>query len=216
MKRGEINRLFRGRIRSLQAVDEAVEAAVRALEETGELDNTLILFTTDNGYLLGEHRYTKKDVPYEQALHTPLLMRGPGVPAGVDRRRTVTLVDLAPTIVAAAGARATHVMDGRSILPVARGVGAGHETVLILAGARNEREMDAGWGFRGVRTSRYTYAWYPNRRFAELYDRKRDPAQLRNVAGHRRYREVQRELVKRMRRLKSCSGPECNRRFGPI
>ena len=58
---------------------------VRTLAETGELDNTLILFTSDNGYLLGEHRYIRKDVPYEQALRTPLLVRGPGVPAGVTR-----------------------------------------------------------------------------------------------------------------------------------
>jgi arylsulfatase A-like enzyme len=214
VKPSKINSLFRQRIRSLQAVDEAVRSTVDTLRDVGELDNTLIVFTTDNGYLLGEHRYVRKDVPYEPALRTPLLVRGPGVPAGVTRSQVVTLVDLAPTFVSAAQATPTHLMDGRSMLPVIRSNAPGHQTVLIQAGPRGKREMRAGWAFRGVRTSRYTYAWYPNDRFEELYDRLRDPAQEHNVAKSKKYADVLRDLRRRTKVLTKCAGPVCYRSFG--
>jgi arylsulfatase A-like enzyme len=71
---------FLGRIRSLQAVDEAVADAVATLREEGQLDNTVVMFGSDNGLLMGEHRWMNKDLPYEQDLRVPLLVRGPGVP----------------------------------------------------------------------------------------------------------------------------------------
>ncbi len=214
--RDEVNQLFRQRIRALQAVDEAVQDAVHTLRKTGELDNTLILFTTDNAFLLGEHRYLRKDVPYEQAMRTPLMMRGPGIPAGQTRDQTVTLVDLAPTLVDVARATPTIEMDGRSLMPVARDDAAGHETVLIQAGPSGDKEMPAGWGWRGVRTSRYTYVQYPNTGFVELYDRLVDPAELENVADDPAYASIRQELEARTALLSTCRGEQCNATFGPL
>ncbi len=89
-ERQHLTELFQRRIESLQPVDDAVARTVSALEEVGELDDTLIIFTSDNGYLLGEHRFSGKIVGYEPSLQVPLMMRGPGVPDGVtvgrDRR----------------------------------------------------------------------------------------------------------------------------------
>ena len=114
-----VNTLFRARIRSLQAVDEAVAAAVRQLSREGELGSTLIIFTSDNALLLGEHRFLNKNVPYEPNLRVPLLVSGLDVPTGAKRRSVVTTNDIAPTILDAADVRPGRTVDGRSVLPIA-------------------------------------------------------------------------------------------------
>lgn len=207
---------FTRRIQALQSVDEAVARTVRVLRATGQLRNTLIVFTSDNGYVLGEHRWVGKDVPYEQALQVPLVVRGPGLPRGVTRRDTVATVDLAPTFVSVAKARPTVALDGRSLLPVARhATASGWRNLLIQNGPRLGEGNAAGWSYRGVRTRRYTYVEY-TRYGLELYDRRRDPHQLDNVADEPAYRVVQRELRRRAHALRSCSGATCRRRFGPM
>jgi N-acetylglucosamine-6-sulfatase len=210
-KERKILLLHRRRLQSLQAVDEGVARMMDALRRTGELRNTLVIFTSDNGYLLGEHRYTGKVLPYEPALQVPLLMRGPGLPAGVVRKRVATLVDLAPTIVAVAHARAGLVMDGRNLLPIATRNKPSWETLLIQAG--QYRTYGTGWFYRGVRTDRYSYAYYPYSDEDELYDRRKDPDQLTNVAGDPRYAAVVRLLKRQAKTLGSCAGWQCRRSF---
>lgn len=212
-----INDLFQKRIQSLQAVDEAVAATVRALRNTGELANTLIVFTSDNGYLLGEHRYKSKNVPYEQAMSVPLLVRGPGVPGGKVRRQTVTTVDLAATFLDAANTRATLRLDGRSVLPLISDPSKpGYDTVLIQSGPRYRREVAEGWYYRGVRTARYTYVEYPGDGFVEMYDRAKDPSQLTNIARDPAYKALESELARRTGLLSGCSGAGCRATFGQL
>lgn len=207
----EIIRMFRARIRSLQGVDEAVDATMRTLQATGQLDNTYVFFTSDNGYLMGEHNLMGKNFPYEGALQIPGLVRGPGIAPGT-RVRTTSLVDLAPTFLDIAGAAAGHRVDGVSLLPYLRGLGGGYTTSLIQAGA-----SDRPWLWRGVRTGRYTYAKYPRRGFVELYDRKVDPHERRNVAAKPAYAPVLKELERRRKALVGCAGPEaCRRDFGAV
>ena len=74
----EVTTLFRARIRSLQAIDEANRAAIRQLRRSGQLDNTVVVYTSDNGFLLGEHRLGGKNYPYEEALRVPFVLRGRG------------------------------------------------------------------------------------------------------------------------------------------
>ncbi|MQA88076.1 MAG: sulfatase-like hydrolase/transferase [Streptosporangiales bacterium] len=112
---------YRGRLNSLLAVDEAVERIVGALKRTGTLDNTYLIFTSDNGFFFGEHRIsTGKYLPYEASSHVPLLIRGPGLPAGRTSEELVSNVDLAATIADAAGVHPGLPVDGRSLLPFAR------------------------------------------------------------------------------------------------
>lgn len=210
----------RGRLDSLQDVDDAVASLVRTLKQVGEYDDTLILFTSDNGFLMGEHRYVGKVFPYEESVRVPMLVAGPGIPAGVVRRQTVTLVDLAPTILDAADAEPGRVVDGISMLPATRSADApGWDTVLLQAGPAGgdpgdvelpeptqEVIEDTNWLYRGVRTDRYTYARYPGTGEEELYDRKVDPWQLDNVAGHPSYARVRRELAERTDVLGKCAG----------
>jgi N-acetylglucosamine-6-sulfatase len=206
---------YQRRAESLRSVDDAVARTVDVLEDSGELDNTLLIFTSDNGYLLGQHRYGGKILPYEPSLRVPLLMRGPSIPAGVRRPATTGTVDLAPTVLAAADARAGLPVDGRNLLPVARGTRPGWGTILIQGGPRTPAEGPQ-WFYRGVRTGRYTYAEYRQTGEVELYDRLRDPHQLHNVAGRAAYAAVQAELRRRLLALQDCAGTECRRDFGPV
>jgi arylsulfatase A-like enzyme len=197
----------RARIRSLQAVDEQVGVLVRALRRTGELSNTYVLFTSDNGYLLGEHRLRHKNKPYEPDLVLPLLVRGPGLPHGVVRHVTFGLVDLAPTFLELSGARAGVPIDGRSMLTALRWGAPGYTHYLIQAGGWVDRP-GLRWWWRGVRSSSYTYVRYHDG-FVELYDRRHDPHQLRNVAGDVAYRHVLREYAGRLDVLRRCAAASC-------
>ncbi len=119
-----IEESYEQRLESLLAVDEGVAQIVGALSEAGVLANTLIVFTSDNGFMQGEHRLTPdrgKGSAYEPSVRVPLVLRGPGIAGGRRVQETVSNVDLAPTILSAARATPGLRLDGRSLLPLARG-----------------------------------------------------------------------------------------------
>lgn len=117
-----IDVLYRKRIRSLQALDRGVQRLVHTLSVTKQLDDTYIVFASDNGFHLGQHRMPAgKQTPYETDIHVPLIVRGPGVRAGAHVARLAGNTDLAPTFEAMAGARSPSFTDGRSLLPLLRG-----------------------------------------------------------------------------------------------
>ncbi len=222
--------LNRGRLESLQDVDDAVARLVRRLKELGEYRRTLVIFTSDNGFMLGEHRYLGKVLPYEESVRVPLLIAGPKVPDGVVRRQSVTTVDLVPTILAAAGASPGRRLDGHSLLPAARSAKAGGwDTVLLQAGPAGAGDggdslipsaalrpaRGYGWFYRGVRTKRYTYARYTGSGEEELYDRRVDPWQLKSVADDPRYAAINRILSRRTEILGTCGG-DCLRTWRPV
>jgi hypothetical protein len=202
----QITEMYRQRLETLLAVDDAVAAIMNALQQTGELDSTLVMFTSDNGYMYGEHRIQEgKVVLYEPSIRVPLLMRGPGIPRGAHRSQMVANIDLAPTIVDAAGATAGRTMDGRSLLPLAADDGLQWGRDLLLEDGTSGKLTR----FRGVRTSRYLYAHYANGD-REFYDLERDPDELRSslTAENRRTRS---SLKRRLVRLITCRGSECRR-----
>jgi arylsulfatase A-like enzyme len=113
-----ITNQYRRELETLLAVDETVAAVVSALQSSGVLGNTYVIFTSDNGYFHGEHRTPdEKILGYENSARVPLLIRGPGIAAGSHVRELVANVDLAPTIAAWAGATPGLEMDGRSLIP---------------------------------------------------------------------------------------------------
>jgi N-acetylglucosamine-6-sulfatase len=116
-----IDQDYRKRLQSLQAVDEGIAAIVDKLKATGQLDNTYIFFTSDNGYHLGNHRQiVGKIAPYQEELRVTMIVRGPGVPAGQTLAQLTGNVDLAPTWADLAGATAASFVDGRSLVPLMR------------------------------------------------------------------------------------------------
>jgi arylsulfatase A-like enzyme len=193
-----LERLHEGRLASLMAVDEAVERIVGELRKAGELDDTLIVFTSDNGYLLGEHRLVKKKQLYDESARVPLILRGPAIPEGVERPQVTGNIDLAPTILDAAGAEANLVMDGVSLLPLA----------LDQSARRNREILLENGASAAVRTPRYMYAEHSEGE-RELYDLLTDPFQLTSVHGDPSRDGLQADLARRLERLRSCAGVEC-------
>ena len=208
---------FQGRAGALLAVDDHVGRLVRTLRRTGQLNNTMIVFVSDNGWLQGEHRIPgDKFLPYDESLRIPLIVRGPGVPSGRTVRGQVSNVDFAPTLLAAAGARPGRRMDGVSLLPVLRARRERPPRRALVVEAldrlfRGEFGNVMAWDrpYRGVRTDRYTYVVYAETGERELYDRRRDPHELRNVAGDPAYASVQARLAGRLERLADCAGRPC-------
>jgi arylsulfatase A-like enzyme len=211
---------YQGRAGSLRAVDDHVERLVAILRRTDQLRNTLIVFLSDNGWLQGEHRIPgDKYLPYDESLRIPLILRGPGVPAGRTVRGQVSNVDLAPTLVDVARATPGRRMDGISLMPTVRREGRAPRRVLVIEAL--ERLFQGSfpgineWDrpYRGVRTDRYTYAVYSETGEQELYDRRRDPHELRNVAGEPAYARARSTLSRRLATLDRCRGRSC--RTGP-
>lgn len=203
LSRDRVNLWHRARIRSLRAVDDQVRRIVATLRDVGQLGNTYIFFTSDNGFFLGEHRLWEKNKPYAQAVEVPLLVRGPGLPAGAVRDDLYSLVDLAPTFLDIAGAEAGTTLDGRSMLGSLRVGGGGYRHYLIQAGLHEQP-----WWWRGVLTEDYVYVRYDDG-FEELYDMAADPHQLDNVAGDPRYASVRANYATRLADLQDCAGSAC-------
>jgi arylsulfatase A-like enzyme len=211
VSRDEVSAENTARLQSLQAVDRAVGSLVDTLAEEGVLDNTYIVFSSDNGYSLGEHRFIGKDVLTDEALQVPLLVRGPGITPGSSSDLPVTLVDLPTTFAALLGVSPAWLVDGTSLAPTLRGdEQAFRDTTLIQTG----RTLGDGWSHRGVRTERYLYGTDGTDGF--LYDRLLDPEELVNRIDDPAYAEVRAALELRRTELVGCAGWTCNQVFGPL
>lgn len=195
------------RLEAVLALDEAVRDIVAAIEATGETDNTLIVFTSDNGFLLGQHRVPAgKGLPYEESIRVPLIMRGPGIPQGVVRPEMVATIDLAATFVDAAQADAGLVLDGVSLLPQA-GVTAVRTSRLIVIEA-GPRTVDGPMYWRGVRHDRIKYVEWGTGEI-ELYDLRTDPYEIRSQHANPKYLKVLNYFAAELARLKDCAGEVC-------
>jgi N-acetylglucosamine-6-sulfatase len=118
-QKGYMDELHRKRLQSMLAVDDAIGDLIDSLRNSGELENTYVFFTSDNGFHLGEHRLgAGKWTPYEEDIRVPLVVRGPGVPEGRTLHHMVLNNDLAPTLADLAGTEAPSFVDGRSIVPL--------------------------------------------------------------------------------------------------
>jgi N-acetylglucosamine-6-sulfatase len=203
----ELRETYQQGLETLQSVDEGVGAIRDALLRTGELQNTLVIYTSDNGYFHGEHRLgAGKGMVYEPAVRVPLLVRGPGVPRGVRMKQLVANVDLAPTILDAAGAVAGRAMDGRSLFGLLHDRGRDWGRALLL---ENPTGANNGSAWSAIRTYRYLYAEHSWTGERELYDLRRDPYELRSLVRDRRYAGVRRALARRLRALRRCAGRSC-------
>ena len=191
----EAREATRDQWRSLLAVDDAVARLLATLEETGEAENTIVIYVSDNGYSLGSHRNRWKDCAYEECIHLPLLIRWPGHTAGGEIGALTGSVDIAPTIAELAGVEPPAPVDGESLVPLLDGDGDGGTDAgggpILLRHVKYPRVAPSFWG---VRTERWTYVIYERSGERELYDNRSDPAQLDNLAGLPAYAELEAEL----------------------
>jgi N-acetylglucosamine-6-sulfatase len=156
---GNLLQKYQDRQESLMAVDEMVGGIVEELRTAGVLSNTYVIFTSDNGFLLGDHRRIAKRVAYDGSIRVPLVIRGPGVPEGRERDELVNNLDLTATILDIAGAEATNPLDGASLVPLLSGAHPPWRSAIGMEGAPPGREGgDVRWF--GVRTAGGMFAEY--------------------------------------------------------
>jgi N-acetylglucosamine-6-sulfatase len=222
--------LYRKRLQSMLSVDDMVGEIVDALKQSGELDNTYIFFTSDNGWHAGQHRLTTgKWTAYEEDIRVPLIVRGPGVPEGQKLEQIVLNNDLAPTFAELGGVEAPSFEDGRSLVPllgddppppddwrkaflVEAGTEVGWAKPLSGDPLPENRQHAArkDWGhprLEAVRTEDHIYVEYGTGE-REFYDLKTDPYQLDN-----RYESADPNLIRRaeerLEALRACAGATC-------
>jgi N-acetylglucosamine-6-sulfatase len=214
---------------TLKAVDDEVEAIVGRLADLGVLDHTYIVFASDNGYMDGQHRIKRgKAVPYEPSARVPLLIRGPGFPAGASYDRVTGLQDLGPTILGVTHEQTDSPIDGVSLRRLAHGaiqtdrpqlieipVTAKLSDNAVQRGAHPTRAearvlSKVSWFARGYVTSNgWKYVEYPQASEVELYDLNTDPFELQNLANDSAYRNRVEMMSARLHAWKSCDAAAC-------
>jgi N-acetylglucosamine-6-sulfatase len=186
-------------------LDDLVEKMVTTLEQTGQLENTVIIYWSDNGYEFGEHRIPdNKNEIFEESLRVPLIIRGGAFPAGGAAEQLVANIDLAPTIVALAGATSGRVMDGRDLLPLVGNPDLGVDRSLLINAYHGKNYAN------GIRTDTGLLWVEHSRGKPELYDLNNDPYELQSQHGNRAYDGVKSQLQDQLEVLKTCSGATCS------
>ncbi|MFH1924146.1 MAG: sulfatase [Planctomycetota bacterium] len=184
---GTSDTTIRNRLRMLAAVDEGLGRILETLEEIGQLDNTVLVFTSDHGYFNGEHGLSvERRLAYEETARIPLLIRYPRlIEAGITLDELVLSIDLAPTVLDLAGAKSENRMHGHSLVPLLEGEADNWRTSFLI-----EYYTDTvfprvlNMGYKAVRTERYKYIHYVDLKgMDELYDLQADPYEMDNLLG---------------------------------
>ncbi len=208
------NQLYHQRIESLLAVDDMVEQIVNTLQETSQLNNTIIIFTSDNGYFLGEHRILEgKMFGYDEAIKVPLIIYGQGIAQGEKRSQLVSNVDITSTILSLASATPERTLDGHSLVPLLTSTKTNWRTGFLIQGGDKTPGDTYLYGmYRGIRTQSYAYLEHElvgGSIETELYDLRTDPWELENKYNDPKYQMVINNLRNRLTELRSCSGTSC-------
>jgi N-acetylglucosamine-6-sulfatase len=194
--------------RALAAVDESIGRVLATLEATGRLDNTIIVFASDNGYFHGEHRRGDKRLAYEEALRVPLLVRYPrAAKAGSVCNDMALNIDLAPTLLDFAGAKTPASVQGRSLRPLLEGRTPGDWRQEFFYEYFQERGSAGLPTMLAVRTKQWKYVTYPDLNdIDELYDLRNDPREMKNLALDGAHRKTLDEMKAELERLKRETG----------
>lgn len=209
VSREQMLTLARARARALRSVDDSIMGTLTDLERKGKLQDTYVVFTSDNGYQFGEHRYAGKNLMFNESLRIPLYVSAPDRAAGTVST-PVTLLDLTASIAEWTGSTPTRRIDGLALDRAGE-----RDTILIQSGNRIDPATDF-WSYRGVRTDRYLFAAPPDGGLGVLFDSERDPHQLTNRYADPAYVRVREELERRTAPLVGCSGWQCNRDFPDV
>jgi len=206
-----IDEKYRKRLESLLAVDGMLAGMIEELRTSRQLENTYVVFTSDHGYHLGEHRLgTGKRTAYEESIRVPLVARGPGVPADEPRRQFALNIDFAPTFADLAGVPTPRSVDGRSLAPLLTDEPPATWRSAFLVEYRKYNGpgyMGKIPGYKAVRTHEHKYVEYANGD-RELYDLFADPYELENLHGSVGP-ALEERLQTRLDELRGCAGDGC-------
>ncbi|MDQ6641772.1 MAG: sulfatase [Actinomycetota bacterium] len=215
-EKAALTKVSRQRAEAIYVLDKQIAVTIDRLQKSGQYNNTIIAFTSDNGYFLGEHRKRQgKILAHEPSLRVPFLIAGPGIRHGT-RYDPITTIDMAPTFAAYAGLPSMPQADGVSMVPVINKGDQGWARPVVTEGYMG----DAGYqqftrpGFhtalnsRGIRTARYKYVKYSTGE-VELYDLKTDPLELNSRQRDPAYAAVMRKLDALWTRYYNCKQASC-------
>jgi N-acetylglucosamine-6-sulfatase len=232
-----LDALYQKRLKSMLAVEDTVQAIIETLRDTKQLDHTYIFFSSDNGFHLGQHRLPAgKNTEFEEDLHVPLIIRGPGIPSGRVLEHITLNIDFAPTFAELAGLTIPDFVDGRSLVPLLTDPGAPVErwrkAILLEHGfiqtgdvgrtpanasgdveppdpfdlAVAQRQMPQP--FQGIHTQDLVYVEYVNTAEREMYNLRDDPYEQTNIAATANANLVSR-LASWLDTLRTCAGETC-------
>ena len=207
----EVAALRTGQARTLLSVDDLVDRVMGRLQATGELDDTLVFYLSDNGYSWGEHRHVGKFVPYTESIKVPFLVRWPGrLPAGTVDDRLVATVDIKPTVLAAAGIRPDpgDTVDGRSLLD------GGRRERLLAEYWRDQANAPGVRDWAALRAPGWQYVENYDQpgggTFREFYDLRRDPGMEHNLlADDDPGNDPPATLAAELAAARTCAGASC-------
>ncbi len=198
-------RYIKDYLRCIQAVDDGVGAILDYLDEADLAENTIVIYSSDQGFYLGDHGWYDKRWMFEESLQMPFLIRWPGVlDAGIESQALIQNIDYAPTFLELAGAEVPAAMQGRSLVPLLKEQGvpstrwrdAIYYAYYENAAVHNVPVHD------GVRTDKYKLMFFPRTREWNLFDLQKDPHELRSVHGDPLYASALKGLQKRYRDLR--------------
>jgi arylsulfatase A-like enzyme len=203
---------IRLRAAMMASVDEGMAEVFKVLEETGQLDNTFILFLGDNGYFFGEHGLgPERRFAYEEGILSPFLVRYPAwFKAGTVKDDLVLALDIAPSILDLAGAKASDVkhVQGLSLKPLAKGQKRSKWRSSFMCEYFSENAMPwlIGMSYKAIRTARHKYIHWTQKSLDgvacdELYDLKKDPYEMKNIVTKRKQRATVARLRKELAAL---------------
>jgi arylsulfatase A-like enzyme len=170
-------------------LDEQIGRILRALEETGQADNTIILFASDHGLAIGSHGLRGKQNMYEHTIGVPFILKGPGIPRGKRSSAQVYLRDLYPTTCELAGIKVPETVEAKSLVPLLQG------KVDVLYPSTFAYFRDSQ---RMVRTDRWKLIHYPQVNRYQFFDLQADPDELRDLSADPRHETVRNELRARL------------------
>lgn len=193
-------------LRCLSAIDESLGKVLATLEEMGELENTVVIYSSDNGYFMGEHTFLDKRLAYENSMRVPMLIRYPKlIKKNTKIEKQCLNIDIAPTILDLAGIEKPSYMQGESMVNLLKGKNDNNWRKSILF----EYYLDTYWPYAGpnqiaVRTERYKLvdAFLAND-IDELYDLKKDPGEMNNLINDSGYDEIENDLREEATKLKA-------------
>jgi len=199
----EIDTAHKQILRSLLSVDDGVASVLAALEKAGIKDNTVIIFSTDNGLTLGDHRFgATKNCPYEACLKIPFVVYAPKYYQPRTEKKFAANIDIAPTFAELTGAKIPDTVDGMSLVPLLNDPAVKwRDAILLEHWPTNEGVGSIIPEFYSIRTMEWKYTEY-NTGETELYDLVNDPYELRNLSGKWDYKEIESELAARLLLLK--------------
>jgi arylsulfatase A-like enzyme len=205
--RWKYQRYIKDYLRCVAAVDDAVGRMLDYLDKAGLADNTVVIYSSDQGFYLGEHGWFDKRFMYEESLRMPLLVRWPGkIKPGSVNRDLVSNLDFAETFLDVAGAPIPSDMQGRSLVPVLEGKTPADWRKTLYYQYYEYPSVHMVHRHYGVRTPRYKLMYFYGLDEWELYDLEKDPREMKNVYADPAYAPTVAELKAELARLRTQFG----------